>query len=159
MRMSYVRLCLLILVACTTIGESGNPPDAAIINNRMEIQAKVMVKLFSGRENPTWSLTKEEIAAFNAILNELPVADPVKFKDGLGYQGFGVTVTNTKLRDTHNITIHKRNVRQQRGVEDKYLDDQSHKMERMLLESSKVHLEKQTYMILKNEIESNNLKN
>jgi hypothetical protein len=124
----------------------------------MDIQAKVMVKIFSGRENPTWSLTEEEVRAFNAILEELPATDPVRFNDGLGYRGFVATLANTGSRETYTVTVYEGKVWQRRGGEDRFLDDQGYRMERMLLESSKSHLEEQTYVALKSEIESTTLK-
>jgi hypothetical protein len=157
MRLFSITLCVLFLCTCTTTREPANPSGTAI-KSRMEIQAKVMAKIFSGRENPTWSLTEEELRAFNAILDELPATDPVTFNDGLGYRGFVVTLTDTGSRETYTVTVYQGKVRQSRRGGDRHLDDQGYRMERMLLESSKSHLEEQTYVALKTEIESTTLK-
>jgi hypothetical protein len=69
-----------------------------------------------------------------------------------------VTLADTGSRETYIVTVYKGKVWQRRGGGDRYLDDQGYRMERMLLEASKSHLEEQTYVALKSEIESTTLK-
>lgn len=44
--------------------------------------------VFSGRPNPTWSLTTEQIMELQEKLQDLPPADELSGEYGLGYRGF-----------------------------------------------------------------------
>jgi hypothetical protein len=44
--------------------------------------------VFSGRPNPTWSLSEEQIIELQGALRDLPPADKPPGEFGLGYRGF-----------------------------------------------------------------------
>ena len=44
--------------------------------------------VFSGRPNPTWSLTTEQIMELQEKFQDLPPADELSGESGLGYRGF-----------------------------------------------------------------------
>ena len=44
--------------------------------------------VFSGRPNPTWSLSEEQIMELQEALRDLPPADKPPGESGLGYRGF-----------------------------------------------------------------------
>ncbi len=48
----------------------------------------VELDVFSGRPNPTWTLSPEETAALAALLKDLPRSDTPAGEGGLGYRGF-----------------------------------------------------------------------
>jgi hypothetical protein len=51
----------------------------------------VELDVYSGRPNPTWTLTAEEITTLAARLNGLPLSDSPPPESGLGYRGFLIT--------------------------------------------------------------------
>ena len=48
----------------------------------------VTLDAFSGRPNPTWTLSEEEGAALARLLVDLPRSPTAATEDGLGYRGF-----------------------------------------------------------------------
>ncbi len=58
------------------------------MNNLSRVE--VMLDIFSGRPNPRWTLSDEQVNDLQARLRALPEAMPV-MPPGLGYRGFLVT--------------------------------------------------------------------
>lgn len=58
------------------------------MNNLSRVE--VMLDIFSGRPNPRWTLSDEQVNDLQARLRALPEARPV-VPPGLGYRGFIVT--------------------------------------------------------------------
>lgn len=50
----------------------------------------IELDIFSGRPNPTWTLTSAEAVELESITTSLPVADAPPPFDGLGYRGIVV---------------------------------------------------------------------
>lgn len=48
----------------------------------------IELDVFSGRPNPTWSLSAEQIMELLEALQDLPPADKLSQEIGLGYRGF-----------------------------------------------------------------------
>lgn len=48
----------------------------------------VELDVFSGRPNPTWSLSAEQSMELLAAFQDLPPADKPSLENGLGYRGF-----------------------------------------------------------------------
>lgn len=48
----------------------------------------IELDVFSGRQNPSWSLSEEEIMEFLEAFQDLPSADKPSQEIGLGYRGF-----------------------------------------------------------------------
>src|SRR5437660_10024912 len=53
-------------------------------------RVEVMLNIFSGRPNPRWRLSDEQVNDLQARLRALPEAAPV-VPPGLGYRGFIIT--------------------------------------------------------------------
>lgn len=48
----------------------------------------VEMDVFSGRPNPTWSLSEEQVVELLKAFHDLPPADKFSQETGLGYRGF-----------------------------------------------------------------------
>lgn len=51
---------------------------------------RVELDIFSGRPNPTWELSSEEVDEFTARLSDLTPCDRAFAPPGLGYRGFEI---------------------------------------------------------------------
>jgi len=117
-------------------------------------KAKVTLQVFSGRENPSWSLSEKQIDELLVLLNDLPKAEPSDFQDGLGYRGFQVALTETTTEKTHEIVAHKGQIFYKTAEADKYFTDRNRRLEIFLLKSGDSYLDDKLYKSIKDEIES-----
>ena len=116
-------------------------------------KAKVTLQIFSGRENPSWSLSEKQIDALLALLNDLPKAEPSDFQDGLGYRGFQVVLTDATEK-TQEIVAHRGRIFYKSAEADKYFTDRDRRVEIFLLKSGDSHLDANLSKSVKDEIES-----
>ena len=56
-----------------------------------ELKIEVVLDIFSGRPNPKWTLSIEQVEELKTKLGKFPTAQP-KMPPGLGYRG--ITITN-----------------------------------------------------------------
>jgi hypothetical protein len=117
-------------------------------------KAKVTLQIFSGRENPSWSLSEKQIDELLALLNDLPKAEPSDFQDGLGYRGFQVALTGNATEKTQEIVAHKGRIFYKSAEADKYFTDRNRRVEIFLLKSGDSHLDEKLFKSIKDEIES-----
>lgn len=99
---------------------------------------RVELDVFSGRPNPTWSLSPEQADELMHRLHDLPSANPAaeNLPGGLGYRGlviFGVDGPGTPLRIVSGIVISDR----------KYRLDPGRSLEQWLLVTGRGHVEPQ----------------
>jgi|GEM_PF-1545505 len=140
--MKQVVLILLapLLITCAA-GQSGPTASrSASMPNDAGKKAVVTLDIFSGRENPSWELSAEQVEALAAALGALPETDPAGFFDGLGYRGFKVLVTEAAQGKTESIRAHGGLVLYSVGGADKFLKDEERRVEKLLLESGGRHL-------------------
>ena len=116
--------------------------------------AKVTLQIFSGRENPSWSLSEKQIDELLRLLNNLPKAEPVDFQDGLGYSGFLVTLTENTTGKTQEIVAYKGQILYKTAAADAYFADRDRRMEIFLLKSGDSNLDDKLSESIKDEIES-----
>jgi hypothetical protein len=77
-RSTFLSFTLLLLAACSSAMDVALPGNVVV-----ELDA------YSGRPNPTWTLTAEEVAEAQRRLRDLPVAAGARMPEaGLGYRGF-----------------------------------------------------------------------
>ena len=122
--------------------------------NNMERQVKVTLDVFSGKENPTWVLSEEQVDAFISVLDALPASAPSSFYDGLGYRGFLVTTTDSESGETSSVTAYKGKIRYSSGEGIKYLTDKGRRVEKLLLESGGARLDPNIHKVVEKEIAS-----
>jgi hypothetical protein len=121
-------------------------------NNKADGQAKVTLDIYSGRQNPTWSLTKEQAENLLVIVKGLPASDPCDFFDGLGYRGFKVNLTSPVAGKTSAIMVYRGRVRYDDGRQVKYLTDKDRRIEQLLLKYGSPHLTPGLYKTVEREV-------
>jgi hypothetical protein len=117
-------------------------------------KAKVTLQVFSGRENPSWSLSEKQIDELLALLNDLPKAEPSDFQEGLGYHGFQVALTENATEKPHKIVAYKGQILYKTVEADAYFTDPKRRLEMFLLKSGESYLEDSLSKSIKDEIES-----
>ena len=80
---------------------------------------RIELDFFSGQQNPSFEITKEEFKAIYEEVITLEKAEPVLFFDGLGFRGIIIFETNStfiyiqnkiiKLETLHNVKYLKSN--------------------------------------------------
>ncbi|HEX8369480.1 MAG TPA: hypothetical protein VF604_13120 [Pyrinomonadaceae bacterium] len=117
-------------------------------------KAKVTLQIYSGRENPSWSLSEKQIGELLGLLNDLPKAEPIDFQDGLGYSGFQVVLTENTTEKTRQIVVRKGQIFYKTAEADKYFTDRDRRVEIFLLKSGDSYLDDKLSKSIKDEIES-----
>jgi hypothetical protein len=123
--------------------EKPAPPDAATVE----------VDLFSGRPNPTWSLTPEEVAHLVGSVDELAPAAAREAPGWLGYRGLrfrlfsqGREIASAESFDEHLSRLDAAGIR--------HLADPGRKVERWLLGTGEGRIEPEIYDACRTEAES-----
>ena len=135
--MRLVGLFLLASLLMTCAVGPGGPTASrgAAMTNDSGRRAEVTLDIFSGRENPSWELSREQLGALAAALEALPETEPAAFFDGLGYRGFRVVITDEAAGKTVGVRAWKGLVLYSAGGVDKFLEDKERRVERLLLGS------------------------
>lgn len=106
----------------------------------MTAQIEVELDIFSGRPNPTWTLSKPDADQCLEKLAALPPATPRDLAGNLGYRGFVLRITNgggTEIVHAWNGTI-----RRERAGHQRYFNDPDRQMEKWLLNSGQHFLDR-----------------
>lgn len=116
--------------------------------------ATVEVDLYSGRPNPSWPLTPEEVARLVERIDGLaPAADNVEPPGRLGYRGLRVRL-QARGREIASAESFDEHLRFQDSAGPRHLADPGREIERWLLETGQGKIEPQVYETLRNEAES-----
>jgi hypothetical protein len=153
--MRQVGLFLLasLLMTCAVGPSSPTASRSAAMNNDARKSAEVTLDIFSGRENPSWKLSKEQLGALASVVEALPETESAAFFDGLGYRGFRVVITDEATGKTEGIKAWKGLVLYSAGGVEKFLKDKDRRVEHLLLESGGEHLKADLRDAVKLEIE------
>lgn len=151
MKVFVLNLALLLAAGALTMNQPQRS-QTAVRNNKVEEQAKVTLNVFSGRRDPTWSLSKEQAESLLSIVKELPACDQRKFFDGLGYRGFQVTMSRPITERRSKVTVYRGRVRYDDGGNVKYLADEDRQIEQLLLKSGSPHLKPGLYKTIERQI-------
>jgi hypothetical protein len=141
-------LTLIVLLSCVACGsaESNKPAGSTttttqpITTGTSGITQPVTVELdvYSGRPNPTWTLTAQEVAELTQRLQKLATLPTVPTVDNLGYRGFllrnpgTVPGIGTEVRVYNGIIIIT-----DQGRTSAYKD--SHALEQWLIAQARAH--------------------
>jgi len=125
------------------LSEEKPSPDAATVE----------VDLYSGRPNPAWSLTPEEVAQLVKGVNGLAPADEVEPPSRLGFRGlrFRLYAGGREIASAESFDGH---LRFQDPAGPRHLADPGGEVERWLLATGQGKIESQVYEALRNEAES-----
>jgi hypothetical protein len=110
----------------------------------------VTVRVFSGRPDPTWEISAEQVDVLAALVATLTPSVPVPRDDagGLGYRGFSVEHFNHPARGDPLLAV-QGIVQQGQGTKTRWHADPQHLIEQWLLESGKAALDPALYHIIK----------
>jgi hypothetical protein len=154
--MKQIMLFLLVplLITCAVSRSEPAAPGKAAMTNGAGKKAKVTLDIFSGRENPSWQLSEEQINKLLSTLDALPTSERVRFFDGLGYRGFLVSLTEAaSSKEAGSIKAYKGAVLYSAGGVEKFFTDKERRVENLLLESGGSQLGADIRDIVKREIE------
>ena len=152
MRMVALSLALLLAACALTTGQPRRS-QPAVRDNKSIVHAKVTLDVYSGRKNPTWSLSKEQAESLLLVVRGLPASDPVDFPDGLGYRGFRVSMPRAGKGSRSELTVYRGRVRYDDGRAVEYLADGERRVERLLLESGGPYLTSGLYKAIEREVQ------
>lgn len=115
--------------------------------------ATVEADLYSGRPNPNWSLTPEEVAQLVQRIDGLAPAAGVEPPGHLGYRGlrFRLYAQGREIASAESFDGH---LRFQEAAGPRHLADPGRELERWLLATGRGRIESQVYETLRNEAES-----
>ncbi|MBD1845621.1 hypothetical protein H6F89_19855 [Cyanobacteria bacterium FACHB-63] len=128
----------MLSVLLVGILERGMPVAAG---EKMQVELDV----FSGRPNPRWELTPAEAHEFNRLLKSLPADSEGMLKEGLGYRGLIVTLTESRTKGYDRITISNGQVIVTEQGCSKQFADRDRKLERWLFQTGEGRLEEPLY--------------
>ena len=110
----------------------------------------VRLQVFSGRPDPTWEISPEQMEALAALVDTLTPGVPAPQDEarGLGYRGFSVEhLTHPALGDP--LLAVQGMVQQGQGANARWHADPHHFVELLLLESGQAVLDPALYHIMK----------
>lgn len=105
-------ISLVGAAACGSAGTKGGAGSGPALSSSMG-HTQVTVKIYSGRENPTWVLDSAAAASLVAAVNGLTVSDRASSEivqpSALGFQGFDVSNLETThgLGTVANVSAHQ----------------------------------------------------
>jgi hypothetical protein len=147
-RFALAVAALIITSSCGGADLSKRPeekpsPDAATVE----------VDLYSGRPNPAWSLTPEEVARLAERVDRLAPAGEVEPPGRLGYRGlrFRLYSRGREIASAESFDGH---LRFQDAAGPRHLADPGGEVERWLLQTGRGKIESQVYETLRNEAET-----
>lgn len=149
MKIVIIWLFVFCFFACSHNYQQQSLP-VAVTPNKVK-KAKVTLRIYSGRENPSWNLSGEKIIDLLALFGDLPKSDPFTLPDNLGYHGFQVELTEDTAEKTQEIVVYKGRVLFKSAEADKYFTDQERRLEMFLLNSAD-SLDEELYKSVKDEI-------
>ncbi|MCE7002417.1 hypothetical protein LWC34_06160 [Kibdelosporangium philippinense] len=112
----------------------------------MTEEARVELDIFSGRPNPTWSLSAADTAILNGKLAALPPATPSPLANPLGYRGFIVRLKQA------TVTVQNGTVWTKRGSELAHHRDPDRAVERWLLNTGRPFLDDEVFTVVNREL-------
>lgn len=112
----------------------------------------VRVDLFSGRDNPVWSLSDDELATVRAALVGLVEIPPVSAPDHLGYRGFQVDLTVSEREPVSRIWVYDGAIIWQRGEMVTYYRDEERRVEQGLVELSSLYLDADIFAMISDQL-------
>lgn len=123
--------CLLLVVGCSGNGVGGSTSPVESV--------RVALGLYSGRPDPEWTLTAEQVAALDEALTALPDSTGSPPAGGLGYHGF------TIMRPGSTLVAYLGAVAPPGNGPRTMKADPTRSIERYLLETSRAHVTADDY--------------
>lgn len=99
----------------------------------------VSLGIYSGRSDPSWSLSEAQTAELRRLVDALPPATGEPPEGGLGYHGFSIAAA-TGAGETWTLVAYRGAVARPRSGPRVYLVDTDRTVERYLLDTGRAHL-------------------
>jgi ABC-type Fe3+-hydroxamate transport system substrate-binding protein len=151
MRSLLVIVAITFFIACAS-SQAERKTNVTVPNKSMR-EAKVTLNIFSGRENPSWRLSEEQIEKLMPLLQDLPKSDNTSFDDGLGYRGFEVVLTDPVDKKVRSIVVYNGKILSKTREAEEYFNDLDRQLEAFILQTGSKYLEPEIYNLVKKEIE------
>jgi hypothetical protein len=134
-------LFIFLQVGCSALNPSSQPGfDAAIT-----------IDVFSGRTNPTWNLSSEEVKTLQEMLDSLSSAESTRPRpDRLGYRS--IIVDLEKDNSTDRLFVYEGQVEWETTSGARFYSDPDRALERWLLSTGQRHIEPDLYETIEREI-------
>jgi len=130
-------LISILLTACATAsGPTPSQGDHATPTPSSEDVGSVTLHIFSGRPDPVWIMTPEQVSQFAALVTALEPIGSHVMPQHLGYRGLRVNVSELNSLLSPVLVAHGI-VCQGEGGDAKYAADTTHAVERWLLTTGK----------------------
>jgi hypothetical protein len=150
MKIVTIWLFVFYFLACSHNYQQQSMPIAVTPNNVKK--AKVTLRVYSGRENPSWNLSEKQISELLALLDDSSKSESFTVPDNLGYHGFRVELTENEAEKTHKeMVVYKGRVLYRSAGADEYFTDPKRRLEMFLLNSAD-SLNEELYKYVKDEI-------
>jgi hypothetical protein len=149
MKIVTIWLFVFYFLACGHHYQQQSTPVAVTPNNVKK--ARVTLQIYSGRENPSWNLSEEQISNLLALFKDLPESKPFTLPDNLGYRGFQVELSENAAEKPQEIVVYKGRVLYKSAKANKYFTDRERRLEMFLLNSAD-SLNEELYKLVKDEI-------
>jgi len=135
-------VALLLVAACSpgttstpgSTGATGVVPTPVASGSTDAEEVRVSLGLYSGRPDPEWVLTADQVAVLDAEIALLPDASGTPPAGGLGYHGFTVT------RPGGTFVAYRGTVAPPGDAARPFKQDQGRVVERLLLETGRAQL-------------------
>ena len=120
------------------------------------VLVQVELDIFSGRPNPSWSLSAEETQEFWKLFRTLNVSSQAaSTREGLGYRGLIVREVEESNEKPHEILICDELVVARHVGKTRALVDKGRALERWLLKTAKGQIDETLYKEVMSELEGN----
>lgn len=149
MKIVTIWLFVFYFLACSHNYQQQSMPVAVTPNNVKK--ARVTLRVYSGRENPSWNLSEKQISDLLALFGDLPKSEAFTLPDNLGYHGFQVELTENAAEKTQEIVVYKGRILYKSAEADKYFTDPKRRLEMFLLNSAD-SLNEELYKSVKDEV-------
>ncbi|MEM8529261.1 MAG: hypothetical protein AAGF95_00370 [Chloroflexota bacterium] len=155
--LSIVLMISLRIVACSPApsgqSESAEEPlegDSSGLEPISVEESRVVVDVFSGRTNPSWSLSDQETVTLTTMLEGLEEVEVAHSPAGqLGFRQFVVMLASPTADASAMVSVYDTTVEVDHGDAVKYYTDTDGQVSRWLLESSKSHLDDELFAAIK----------
>lgn len=122
----YKNLLIILVVLCLNCS-----------SKEKQTAMTVELDVFSGRPNPTWTLSEKESTELLNLLKSLPAAKESNEEDGLGYRGFILSDFKVTEGLPATIRVYRKTINMQFDQPQSFQD--IHGIEHKLLQQASLH--------------------
>lgn len=133
MKKVTIWLLTFVILTCSVSYKTQTRSRNSISKNVKK--ATVTLQIYSGRENPKWTLTDRQVNELLALLDNLSKSQPVALNDGLGYTGFRVVLDEKGTKTKREIVAYRGQILYRKDNSKEYFTDSERSLEKFLLKT------------------------